>query len=187
MPITALDPRTALIVIDLQKSIAGHPLLTPLETIVDRANALADAFRRHDLPVVLVAADNVAFGRTDTSRPRPPQPADATDLLPGLSVAPGDHRITKTTVGAFTSTGLEAYLREKGVTQIVVIGVATSFGVESTVRHAAELGFNVTVAIDAVTDVSEENHARALTGIFPRMAETGTTQALIDKLDQIAA
>jgi nicotinamidase-related amidase len=187
MPITALDPKTALIVIDLQKGIAGHPLLTPVATIVERANALAEGFRQHNLPVVQVAVGNVDFGRTDTSRPRPPQPDDATDPLPGLSVAPSDYRVTKTTVGAFTSTGLEAYLREQGVTQVVVIGVATSFGVESTVRHASELGFNVIVATDAVTDVSEENHARALTGIFPRMAETGTTQDLIDKLNQLSA
>lgn len=184
MPITAIDPRAALVVIDLQKSIAGHPLLTPVPAIVERANALANAFRRHELPVVLVVADNVGFGRTDTSRPRPPQAADATDLLPDLITAPGDHRVTKTTVGAFTSTELETYLRELGVTQLVVIGVATSFGVESTVRHAAELGFNVTVATDAVTDVSEENHARALASIFPRMAETGTTQDIIDTLER---
>ena len=184
MPITVLDPKTALIVIDLQKSIAGHPLLTPVATIIERANLLTKAFRKHKLPVVLVVADNVGFGRADISRPRAPQPADATDPLSGLSVGPDDHHVTKTTVGAFTSTGLEAYLRKTGVTQVVVIGVATSFGVESTVRHAAELGFNVTVVTDAVTDLNEENHVRALTGIFPRMAETGTTQDLIDKLDQ---
>lgn len=184
MPITALDAQTALIVVDLQKGIAGAPLLTPLAAIVERANALTEAFRRHKLPVVQVVVGDVDFGRTDTSRPRPPQPAEATDLLPDLSVAPTDHRVTKTTVGAFTSTDLDAYLRGEGVTQVVVIGVATSFGVESTVRHARELGFNVTVATDAISDVSEDNHLRALTGIFPRMAETGTTQEIIDKLDQ---
>lgn len=187
MPVTTLDPGTALIVIDLQKSITNHPLLTPLTTIVERANMLIDAFRRHDLPVVLVVADNVGFGRTDTSRPRPPQPADATDLLPELNGLPADHHVTKSTLGAFTGTGLEAYLRERAITQLVVIGVATSFGVESTVRHAAELGFNITVATDAVTDVNEENHIRALTGIFPRMAETGTAEDIVRALDRLSA
>ncbi|QDC37269.1 cysteine hydrolase family protein [Sphingobium fuliginis] len=187
MPITAIDQKTALIVIDLQKSIAGHPLLTPIGDIIERANALSDAFRRHGLPVVQVVVDNVDLGRSDTSRPRPPAPPEAMELIPDLNTAPSDHHVVKTTVGAFTSTELESYLREQGVTQVVVIGVATSFGVESTVRHARELGFEVTVATDAVTDVSEENHDRALKGIFPRMAETGTTQEIIDKLDESRA
>ncbi|MDB5716570.1 MAG: isochorismatase hydrolase [Sphingomonadales bacterium] len=183
MPVTTLDPKSALIIIDLQQGIAGYPLLTPIGTIIERANALSDAFRRHDLPVVQVVVDSVNFGRTDNSRPHSPQPAEAMNLIPELHRADTDHHVVKTTVGAFTSTNLEAILKSEGVTQVVVIGVATSFGVESTVRHARELGFNVTVATDAVTDVSEENHQRALKGIFPRMAETGSAEDIVALLD----
>lgn len=184
MPVTTLDPKTALIIIDLQQGIAGYPLLTPIGTIIERANALSDAFRRHGLPVVQVVVDSVDFRRTDSSRPHSKQPAEAMNLIAELHRGDSDHHVVKTTVGAFTSTNLEAILKEEGVTQVVVIGVATSFGVESTVRHASELGFNVTVATDAVTDVSEENHKRAVTGIFPRMAETGTSDDIITLLDQ---
>ena len=187
MPVTTIDPNSALIIIDLQQGIAGYPLLTPLETIVERANALSDTFRRHGLPVVQVVVGEVDFGRTDTSRPRPPQPPEAMNLVAGLHDAESDDHVVKTTVGAFTSTNLEQLLRDKSVTQVVVIGVATSFGVESTVRHARDLGFNVTVATDAVTDVDPDNHARALKGIFPRMAETGTSDEIIALLERAPA
>jgi len=182
MPITSVDAKCALVVIDLQKSILSRQLTTPIGPIVERTNALGEAFRRRGFPVVFVTAGEVRFGRTDVVRPKTSPSPDAADLLPGLKVAASDYRPVKTTIGAFTSTDLEIYLRDRGVTQAVVTGVATSFGVESTVRHAAELGFNVTVVIDAVTDVSAENHDRALAGIFPRMAETCITAELIELL-----
>ena len=67
-----------------------------------------------------------------------------------------------------------------GVTQLVVCGVATSIGVESTARQAYELGINVTLAIDAMTDISAEAHANSVDRIFPRLGETGMTQEIID-------
>jgi nicotinamidase-related amidase len=73
-------------------------------------------------------------------------------------------------------------LRAASVTQVVVCGVATSFGVESTARHAFELGFNVTLAVDAMTDMSAEAHANSLERIFPRLGETGVTKDIIDLL-----
>jgi nicotinamidase-related amidase len=90
--------------------------------------------------------------------------------------------VTKRTWGAFTNTGLDEHLKNLGVTQVVIAGVATSIGVESTARHAHEHGFNVTLAVDAMTDISREAHTNSITRIFPRLGETGTSQEIIDLL-----
>ena len=137
------------------------------------ASELADAFRRHGLPVVLVTVAGQPAGRTEQSWSGAQRPSDWADLLPELNQQPGDHVVTKRQWGAFTNTGLDAHLRKLGVTQVVIAGIATSFGVESTARHAHELGFNVTLATDAMTDMSAEAHTNSVARIFPRLGETG--------------
>ena len=109
-------------------------------------------------------------------------PAEWFELVPELKAHPDDILVTKRTWGAFTNTDLEAQLRARGVTQVVVTGVATSAGVESTARFAHELGFNVTLGVDAMTDLSLEAHENSVARIFPRMGETGTTQDILDLL-----
>jgi nicotinamidase-related amidase len=107
--------------------------------------------------------------------------------VPELNAQPSDHRVTKRTWGAFTNTDLEAYLREQGVTQVVLVGVATSIGVESTARYANELGFNVTLVVDAMTDLNADAHTNSITRIFPRLGETGTTQEVLELLERSRA
>ena len=75
-------------------------------------------------------------------------------------------------------------MKKLGVTQVVIAGIATSIGVESTARYAYELGFNVTLAVDAMTDMNLDAHTNSVTRIFPRLGETGTTQEIIDLLDK---
>jgi nicotinamidase-related amidase len=179
MPVTVLDPRTALIVVDLQKGVAAMAGAHPMAGIVERSAVLAAAFRAKGLPVVLVNVDAVAPGRTQQARPISAFPPEFAELLPELNRQPSDHLVTKRTWGAFTGTDLEAYLKGEGVTQVVVTGVATSAGVESTARFAHELGFNVTLAVDAMTDMSAEAHENSVTRIFPRMGETGTTDEIL--------
>jgi nicotinamidase-related amidase len=104
-------------------------------------------------------------------------------LVGELNARPEDHRVTKRTWGAFTNTDLEQHLKTFGVTQVVIVGVATSIGVESTARHAYELGFNVALAVDAMTDMSLDAHTNSITRICPRLGETGTTGQIIDVLD----
>jgi len=94
--------------------------------------------------------------------------------------------VTKQTWGAFTNTDLDEYLKKQRVTQVVIVGIATSFGVESTARHAYEFGFNVTLAVDAMTDMNADAHTNSITRIFPRLGETGTAQQIIDLLDSTA-
>jgi nicotinamidase-related amidase len=182
MSLTTLDPKTALIVIDLQKGIVGYPTVHPIGDVVKQARMLADAFRHHRLPVVLVNVDGIAPGRTEQSRASGDLPAGWTDIVAELNPQPDDHLVTKRTWGAFTKTDLDEYLTMLGVTQVVIAGVATSMGVESTARHAYELGFNVTLAIDAMTDMHAEAHANSVTRLFPRLGETGSSQAIVDLL-----
>ncbi|PXW24068.1 isochorismatase family protein [Paraburkholderia caballeronis] len=183
MSVTTLDPHTALIVVDLQKGIAGLPAVHPIAAVTAKAAELASAFRQRGLPVVLVNAGGRAPGRTEQSQASMPLPDDWMDLLPELDPQPQDHRVTKYTWGAFLGTGLESRLKSAGVTQIVLAGVATSMGVESTAREAYALGFNVTLAIDAMTDLSEAAHINSVSRIFPRLGETGTTQEIVALLD----
>ena len=183
MPLSTLDPKTALIVIDLQQGIVSLPLVHPITEVVNNARALADAFRSHGLPVVLVNVAGGAPGRTEQPRGALNFPPGWTDLVPELNRQPSDYAITKYTPGAFAKTGLEEHLRSLGVTQVVLAGVATSIGVESTARQAYENGFHVTLAIDAMTDRSMDFHNYSLSKIFPRLGETGKTQEVLNLLN----
>jgi len=185
MTVTAIDPTTALVVIDLQVGIAGSPPDERTGPVVANAARLAAAFRRHDLPVVLVTVSGGAPGRTDRQRTQGPvaRPEGWDVLVPELGAQPGDLRITKRTWGAFHGTDLDARLRGLGVTQVVVVGIATSMGVESTARAAHEHGYHVTLATDAMTDRDPGDHEHAVTRVFPRLGEVGTTQDVIDALD----
>jgi nicotinamidase-related amidase len=183
MTITSLDPNTALIVIDLQKGLLAYPTTQPISEIIGRAGALADAFRRLGLPVVLVNVAGGAPGRTEQARPRGEFPSGWTDLVPELNQQSQDHLVTKRTWGAFANTGLEAYLKARDVTEVVIAGVSTSIGVESTAREAYACGFNVMLAIDAMIDTSAEAHLNSVTRIFPKLGETGATGEIIALLD----
>jgi len=178
MTISTLDEKSALLVVDLQQGIVGLRAAHPMTDVIAGAVRLVDAFRERGLPVVLINVDATAPGRTERARPNIQMPPGWTDLVPELKQQASDHRVTKRTWGAFINTGLEQYLKGKGVTQVVIAGVATSSGVESTARQAYELGFNVALASDAMTDLSLEAHERSMQMIFPRLGETGTSQEI---------
>jgi nicotinamidase-related amidase len=179
MPVTIIDRNTALIVIDLQKGIVAIPLAHPADSIIARSRSLLDAFRARGLPVVLVNVTGGSPGRTEENRQLGALPDGWAELIPQLGQQPGDHLITKRTRGAFTNTGLDDYLKGRGVTQVVIAGIATSSGVESTARQAYECGFHVTLATDAMTDRDLVAHEHSLTRKFPRLVETATSTEII--------
>jgi nicotinamidase-related amidase len=184
--VTILDPKTALIVIDLQQGIVSLPTVHPIGDVVKNARALADEFRHRGLPVVLVNVDGGAPGRTEQPPRTTAFPAGWTEFIPELNRQPSDIVVTKRTWGAFASTDLERQLKALDVTQVVVVGVATGTGVESTARQAYEHGFNVTLATDAMTDMRAVAHDYSLAHVFPRLGETGTTREIIDLLEKSA-
>jgi nicotinamidase-related amidase len=181
--VTQLDPRTALVVVDLQEGLRPAPTdPTPAE-VAGRSAVLARHFREHHLPVVLVTVAGVAPGRTERPGPAREFPPGWTDLMPELGAQPGDLRVTKHRRSAFSGTGLHEQLQALGVTQVVVCGIATKSGVESTARSAYELGYHVTFAVDAMTDPSPDGHRHSLTEVFPRLGETGTVADVVGLLD----
>ncbi|QDY41861.1 isochorismatase family protein [Candidatus Pantoea soli] len=180
MALTTLDSRTALIVVDLQHGIVRLPV-TPLaaEAVIAQAARLVAAFRARHLPVVLVNVAGGAPGRTQQPRHGGELPADWADLVPEMTPQPDDICVTKQTWGGFHHTGLHEQLQQRGVTQVVVCGIATSIGVESTARQAYALGYNVTLATDAMTCLDADTHHNSIARIFPRLGETGSTDDVL--------
>ncbi len=184
MALSPLDPKSALVIIDLQKGILARPTVHPAQGVLANAVRLARAFRARRLPVVRVQVGWSPDGgdavrtRTQQPPPAPPSTADFWDYAEELSDA-GDLIVRKRQWGAFYGTDLDLQLRRRGVTQIVLCGIATSIGVESTARAAWEHNYQLTVVSDAVTDMSAEAHDRALRIIFPRLGEIGTTDEVL--------
>ena len=180
MPLSTLDPRPALVVIDLQKGIVSDAVAP----VVSHAAALAKAFREHDLPVVLVNVTGRAPGRTDADGGGHGDlgefPADWAEIVDELDRQPGDHLITKRRRSAFHDTGLDTLLRDLGVTQIVLTGVSTSAGVESTARFGHDHGYHVVLATDAMADPDPDSHRHCLDRVFPKLGETATSAEIID-------
>ena len=188
--VTTLDATTALVVIDLQNALRPMPTAPhTMPEVISRTVELAEAFRNHHLPVVLVRVTSAADGsdavpgRTDVPSRAPRARAEGWDqIIDELAGHPGDVVVTKRTRGAFHGTDLDLQLRRRGVTQIVLTGIATSAGVESTARAAHEHGYHVTLVTDAMADADAETHRHSVERIFPRLGETGTTSDVLTML-----
>lgn len=181
----ALDARTALIVVDLQQSMLSRPTLEPVDSIVARARRVAEAFRRKGLPVVLVRSATQPPGRTrQPHRPGGVADPSRSELLPSLGAQRADHVISKRGWSAFSHTDLARYLRDRRVTQLVILGYSTSIGVESTARQAYDMGYNVTIVADATTDTGADVHQAAMEKIFPRLGEIATAEQIARGLEQ---
>jgi nicotinamidase-related amidase len=178
--VSALDARTALVVVDLQQgTIGSNPMAHPAEDVIGHTAELAAEFRQRGLPVVLVNHAGNPAGRTKYGQGGSDWPPELTDLMPGLGAEASDLRVTKHSWGAFATTDLDAKLKSLGVTQVVIAGVATSYGIESTARDAYDRGYHVTIAADAITDPTPEGHRHSLDRVFPALGETGTTAEII--------
>ncbi|GLQ93320.1 hydrolase [Dyella acidisoli] len=181
--------RTALVLIDLQKGIlpfAGGPH-TAAE-VLEKAGALVRRFHELGSPVVLVrvgwSADGGDALRQPVDRPPPAKPtsADWWDFADELGAIDSDIRVIKRQWGAFYGTELELQLRRRGIEHIVLGGIATNIGVESTARNAWELGFGIVFAEDAMSATSSEHHAFAIENIFPRLGRVRATAQVLEML-----
>lgn len=187
----SLNPKeTALVLIDLQQSIVGRDL-APYKAadVVQRCAKLAEAMRTAGGAVVYVHVLIHEFGPptpVDDPRPQPPQPppASASELVPEAGYQPGtDVLIAKRQWGAFTATNLDQALRRRGITTIVMGGIATNMGVESTARAAQELGYALVFAEDAMSSMSAEWHEFAVKNIFPRLGLVRSTAEILSALE----
>jgi nicotinamidase-related amidase len=187
-----LEPKSALVLVDLQRGVVGLPTAHPGQDVVANAVRLAEAFRAEGLPVVQVRIDFAPDGgdvlHTRTDQPGPSGlPADWAEPVPELAGHPTDLVVTKHQWGAFHGTDLDLQLRRRGVTGIVLGGISTSIGVESTARAAHEHGYHVVTVSDAMTDLHLDAHQNSLRRIFPRLSEVDTTEAVLAALQQRVA
>lgn len=186
-----LDPNSALVLIDLQEGIARRDTAPhSASDVVARSAALAKAFRAKGLPVILVtvgwAADMADAPRQKHAAaiPAPADPAAFTAIAPELGAEPTDIEVRKHQWGAFHGTDLDVQLRRRGVTQIILGGIATNMGVESTARAAWEHGYSILFAEDATSSFSTEMHRFAFDNIFPRLGLVTDSGAVIAGLSE---
>jgi nicotinamidase-related amidase len=174
---------TALVLIDLQKGVLARPVVPhPAATIFERSKQLAPRFRTAGSPVVWVRV-SFASDFADAPRATVDQPSDLGALPPGWDEFPeplhsADVIVTKRQWGAFYGTDLDLQLRRRGVRTIVLGGIATSIGVESTARSAWEHGYELVICEDLCADLSAETHAFSFKHIFPRLARVATSEAI---------
>jgi nicotinamidase-related amidase len=181
-----IDPKTtALVLIDLQHGTAAMPLApySAQEVVACSAN-FAAAFRqqggfvvyvRVDIAQILTLPVDLSFRDPNA----PPPPPIASQLLPEAGCQEGDLQITKRQWGAFYGTELDQQLRRRGIRTIMLGGIATNFGVESTARAAFDCGYELIFIEDACTTISAEAHNFAVQNIFPRMGRVRKTDELL--------
>ncbi len=190
MPTLDLDPSsTAIVVIDLQKGIVHRDAVPhrPAE-VIDRCRRIVDAGRSAGATIVLVhvgashdGADRLA-PTADQPVPSGPLPPDWAEFVPELGPEPGDLVVLKRQWGAFYGTDLDLQLRRRGLRTLILCGIATEFGVESTARCAYERGYQQVFAEDAMTGLARESHQNSLRRIFPRLGRVRETAAVIAAL-----
>ncbi|MET9951276.1 isochorismatase family protein [Streptomyces sp. NPDC006339] len=165
----ALDPdRTALVLVDLMERMVALPLAPrPGTDVLDAAGRLAGTFRAAGAPVVHIRVERPGV---DTQPP-------GSDLVAEL-VHDGDDVVVKRTIGGFQDTGLHALLSGRGVSTLVFGGIATNLGVESTARAAADLGYDLVFAEDAMTALTADEHHASVRLDFPRLGTVATTGAI---------
>ena len=178
--------KTALVVIDMTKgvvSLASGPY--PVQEVLANTVRLAEAFRQAGSFVVLVNVNSVdgkdlLHPLTDAEVRMPAQrPKDWADIVPELGPRPLDHLVTKHQWGAFFGTDLDLQLRRRGIETIVLCGIATNFGVETTAREAYQYGYNQVFAEDAMNALSGEEHQHTCTYIFPRIGRIRSTDEIV--------
>jgi nicotinamidase-related amidase len=177
---------TALVLIDLQKGIAARQT-EPHSTadVIQRSAKLAARFRQAKAPVVLVNVNfSPDFGdalkqEVDLKLSMGQLPPDWGEIVSELNPQPSDFLVTKRQWGAFYGTELDLQLRRRGIRQIVLGGISTNIGVESTARAAYEHGYQLVLVEDAMAALSAEEHVFAIKKIFPRLGLVRSTEEVL--------
>lgn len=182
--------KTALVIIDLQKGIVGSPKEPrSAEEVVGNARKLVDAFRKNSMPVffVRVTPSGDMKDRLSPQTDAAPggwhgMPEDWAELVKELDVRDTDFVITKRQWGAFYGTELDLQLRRRGIDTIVLCGISTNIGVESTARYAFELGYQQVFAEDAMTCGSKEEHENTVKYTFSRIGRIRSSEEVVKAL-----
>ena len=174
--------RTALVAIDLQKGIVARQTAPyPAAQVVANTARLLAVARENRVFVVLVNVDYAQDGGDRVSRPcDQPAPAGTFDsqwatLVPELDVQPTDYCVTKHQWGAFYGPDLDLQLRRRGIDTLILTGIATNIGVETTARNASERNYAQIFVEDAMTALSAAEHQMSVTTILPRLGYVRST------------
>ena len=182
--------KTAVVVIDLQKGIAAMPTEPyPSKSVIENAAQIVDAARKNEMPVFLVHVSpspdmkDILHPVSDTQSPARKFDPEWSEFVPQLYVQPTDILIIKHQWGAFYGTELDLQLRRRGINTIILCGISTNIGVESTARNAYELGFNQIFAEDAMAARSREEHEYPVKYIFPRIGLIRKTEEVLKAME----
>jgi nicotinamidase-related amidase len=181
---TQLNPKTtALVMIDLQHVNVERELVPhPASQVVANSVRVADAWRAAGATIVYV---RVSIGEltahvTDRALSGPAvMPPNPSDIVPEANVQPGDFVVVKRQFGAFHATELDQILRRRGVKDIIMTGIATNIGVESTARVAHDLGYDLVFVEDAMTSIGDGNHEFAVQNVFPLLGRVRSTEDIV--------
>lgn len=178
--------KTALVVIDLQKGIVSMQTEPhSSKVVIENTVKILTEARRRDIPVFLVHVTpspdlkDALRPVSETSYQMSKYDSSWSEYVPELSIQPSDFLITKHQWGAFYGTDLDLQLRRRGIDTIILCGISTNFGVESTGRFAYEYGFNQIFVSDAMAARSKEEHEHPLKYIFPRLGLIRTTNEVL--------
>ncbi|MGP7815576.1 hydrolase [Niallia sp. 01092] len=180
--------KTALVVIDLQKWLGNQYAPYSAEQVIHNASALADSFRKTGAFVSLVRVSSkdmkdIPHPKLDIAPPPLNMPNGWDEFVQELNVSKSDHIVTKKQWGAFYGTDLDLQLRRRGIDTIVLCGIATGLGVDTTAREAFMHGYNLIFSIDAMTGFSQEEHDHVKNFIFPRIGKIRTTSEIIKSMN----
>ncbi len=179
---------TALVLIDLQRSTVARALAPySAEQVVGNCVLLAQEMRLRGGMVVYVhvlVGEMVALPADAPLRKpgAPAPPPDASQLVPEAGVEAGDVVIAKRQWGAFYGTALDQVLRRRHIRTIILGGIATNYGVESTAREAFDRAYALVFAEDAMSSMSAEAHHFSCQNTFRNMGRVRSTVHILDAL-----
>jgi len=101
-------------------------------------------------------------------------------IHPAVAPEGNDILITKHRVNAFAGTDLEMICRARDIETLVLLGIATSGVVLSTLLHAADADYRLLVVKDCCADLDQELHACLVERVFPRQAIVLSAAELLD-------
>ena len=183
--------KTALVVIDLQRGIVSRPCVPHSSAeVVARAAQMAAAMRAAHGTVVLVHVTPSLDGKDSlkpmTDAPGPAgwgaPPPDWSEIVPELKPEITDIVITKRQWGAFYGTELDLQLRRRGIDTIILCGISTIMGIESTARDAFERGYLQIFVEDAMAAHEAEEHRHTVNWLFPRIGRVRSTADVLAAL-----
>ncbi len=187
MPDTIDKNKTALVVIDLQKGIVALQTAPhDAKSVIANSAKLCSVFRQYNMPVFLVHVgpskdkkDSLHPIVDQTIAPKTTMSDDWMEIVEELAIDPTDFIITKRQWGAFYGTELDLQLRRRGIDTIVLCGISTNIGVESTARFAYEYGYSQFFVEDACAARTNIEHEHSINYIFPKIGKVRSTEDIL--------